>query len=79
MDEVEYLKLCDRESSLILQKIVCPYCGYVYDTYSSINIGISNDCEDEVETKCKKCKKDIIVHSIVTEYRLWTVKAKDGE
>ena len=77
MDEIEYNKLCDRESSLILQKIICPYCGYVYDDKSSIDIGISDDCEDEVEIKCKKCNKDIIVHSQVTEYRFWTVKAEE--
>lgn len=79
MNELEYIKLCEKESSLILQKIICPYCGYVYDIDSSCEIGISDDCEDDVEVKCKKCNKDIIVNSQVTQVRFWTTKAKDGE
>lgn len=77
IDELEYIKLCERESSLILQKIICPYCGYVYDEDSSMDIGISDDCEDKVEIKCKNCNKDIIVHSQVTVPRFWTVKAEE--
>lgn len=42
-------------------------------------IGISDDCEDCVEVKCKKCNKDIIVNSQVTQVRFWTTKVRDGE
>ena len=77
MNELEYIKLCKRESSLILQKIICPYCGYVYDIDTSIELGISDDCEDVVDIKCRKCNKDIIVNSQVTQVRFWTTKAKE--
>lgn len=76
MNELEYIKLCKKESSLILQKIICPYCGYIYDEDSSCDIGVSDDCEDAVEVKCKNCNKDIIVNSQVTQVLFWTTKAK---
>ena len=78
MNKLEYIKLCEKESSLILEKIICPYCGYVYDIESSCEIGISDDCEDTVKAKCKKCNKDIIVNSQVTRFRFWTTKAKEA-
>ena len=38
---------------------------------------LSDDCEDEVIITCKKCKNKMIVHSIVTEFRLWTNKYEE--
>lgn len=40
MNELDYLKLCRKESSLILQKVICPYCGYVHNRIESIGMGI---------------------------------------
>ncbi len=79
MNEIEYIELCKKESNLILQKIICPYCGHIYNETESINIGIGWDCEDQIKTKCRNCQKDIIVNSNVVEVRFWTTKAKDGE
>lgn len=74
MDKFEYQKLCKKESCLILQKIICPYCGYVYSEEKSISLGVGDDCQDETIIACENCNKKIKVHSDVTQYRLWTVK-----
>ena len=50
---------------------------YVCDIDTSIELGISDDCEDVVDIKCRKCNKDIIVNSQVTQVRFWTTKAKE--
>lgn len=73
-DKFQYLKLCKKESSLILQKIICPYCGYIYGDKESIEYGVGYDCEDEVVITCEKCGKKIEVHSNCTECRFWTKK-----
>lgn len=68
IDKYTYQRICNRNSNKILQRIICPYCGIVYS---------HNDCEDEVTINCKQCKNKIVVHSIVTEPRLWTTKYKE--
>lgn len=78
IDDITYLGLCKKESSLILQKIICPYCGYVYNFDDSITYGMSDDCEDEVVINCLKCNKKIKVHSKIVEPRFWAVKVKEN-
>ena len=77
IDKYTYRLICDRNSDKILQRIICPYCGTVYSHNESIDLGISDDCEDEVVINCKQCKNKIVVHSIVTEPRFWTTKYKE--
>lgn len=77
--KLSYEKLCEKESSLILQKIICPYCHHVYSIDESIEISIMHDCEDEKIINCENCNKKIKVISWVTVYRLATQKAKEGE
>ena len=78
IDDITYLDLCKKESSLILQKIICPYCGYVYSFDDSITYGMGDDCEDERIVNCLKCNKKIKVHSKIVEPRFWTMKVKDN-
>lgn len=75
MNKFEYQELCKKESNLTLDKIICPYCGYIYDTEKSIEYGVGYDCEDEIVITCEKCGKKIKVHSNCTIVRFWTVKA----
>lgn len=76
--KLSYIKLCEKESTLILQKIICPYCHYVYSIDESINIGIMKDCEDEKIINCENCNEKIQVGSLATEYRLFTRKVEEG-
>lgn len=77
--KLSYEKLCEKESSRILQKIICPYCHHIYSKDESIDIGIMKDCEDEKIINCENCNKKIKVMSWVTEYRLSTQKAEEGK
>lgn len=74
IDEITYRKLCDKYSTRILQRIICPYCGFVYSKEESIDIGIMNDCEDTGIIICKKCNHEFLVNSWVTEYRFSSSK-----
>ena len=77
LDKHTYLRICDRNSDKILQRIICPYCGIVYSHAESIDLGVSDNCEDEVIINCKHCNNKIVVHSIVTEHRFWTTKYEE--
>lgn len=76
MNKAEYIKLCNKHSTLILQRIICPYCGYVYDKDKSIEYGIGYNCEDTLIISCLKCNKKIEVNSTVVEPRFYTCKAE---
>ena len=77
IDNSTYKKLCDKYSSQILQRVICPYCGFVYSSDDSIDLGMGSDCEDEVITVCMNCNNKIIIHSAVVEPRFWTTKYEE--
>lgn len=77
IDEIKYSKLCKKYSTLILERIICPYCGYVYSSRDSIEYGVGSDCEDEVVINCLKCNKKIKVNSNCTGIRFWAEKADE--
>lgn len=72
MKETDYDELCNKYSNKILQRIICPNCGYVYSDEESIDLGVSSDCEDEVYIDCKKCGTRLKVDSWCTEVRFST-------
>ena len=75
LDEYEYKKLCDKNSDMLLRKIICPCCGHVYSTNSSIDIAFSGDCEDTIRFNCEKCGEELVVKVWATEYRVATQRA----
>lgn len=77
LNKYEYMKLCDKNSEMFLQKIICPYCGHVYSTKGSIEIAFSGDCEDTIRFNCEKCGEDLVVKVWATEYRVSTQAADD--
>ncbi len=79
LNEYEYKKLCDENSEMLLQKIICPYCGHIYSTKSSIDIAFSGDCEDTIRFNCEKCGEELVVKVWATEYRVSTQRACDHD
>lgn len=77
LDKYEYQKLCDRNSEMLLKKIICPCCGHVYSTEGSIDIAFSGDCEDTIRFNCEKCGEKLVVKVRATEYRVSTQRAGD--
>ena len=78
LNKYEYMKLCDKNSEMFLQKIICPYCGHVYSTKGSIEIAFSSDCEDTIRFNCEKCGEELVVKVWATEYRVSTQAADDS-
>ena len=79
MDKLTYDKKCKKYSNRILQRIICPKCGYVYSVEESINLGMGDDCEDVVYINCKKCNTKLRVDSWFTEIRFLTRLSKEQE
>lgn len=79
LNEYEYTKLCDENSEMLLKKIICPCCGHVYSTKSSIDIAFSGDCEDTIRFNCEKCGEELVVKVWATEYRVGTQRACDHD
>ena len=77
LNEYEYKKLCDENSVMLLQKIICPCCGHVYSTKGSIDVAFSGDCEDTIRFNCEKCGEELVVKVWATEYRVFTQAADD--
>lgn len=77
LDKYEYQKLCDRNSEMLLKKIICPCCGHVYSTKSSIDIAFSGDCEDTIRFSCEECGEELVVKVWATEYRVSTQRVGD--
>lgn len=77
MDKLSYDKKCKKYSNRILQRIICPKCGYVYSVEESINLGMGDDCEDVVYINCKKCNAELRVDSWFTEIRFLTRLSKE--
>ena len=79
LNEYEYKKLCDENSERLLQKIICPCCGHVYSTKSSIDIAFDGDCEDTIRFNCEECGEELVVKVWATEYRVSTQAADDHD
>ena len=77
LNEYEYKKLCDENSEMLLQKIICPCCGHIYSKKGSIDIALGDDCEDTIRFNCEKCGEDLVVKVWATEYRVSTQTADD--
>ena len=77
LNKYEYMKLCDENSEMFLQKIICPCCGHVYSTKDSIDIAFSGDCEDTIRFNCEECGEELVVKVWATEYRVATQRACD--
>lgn len=77
LNKYEYMKLCDENSEMLLKKIICPCCGHVYSTKSSIDIAFSGDCEDTIRFNCEECGEELVVKVWATEYRVSTQAADD--
>ena len=79
MDSYEYQQLCDKHSEKLLQFIICPYCGHIYDKKASIDIIFSGDCEDSIRFNCENCGGDLVAKVWCTEYRVSVDKASNYE
>ena len=79
MNSYEYKKLCDKHSEKLLQRIICPYCGHIYDKKASIDIIFSGDCEDTIRFNCEDCGEELVAKVWCTEYRVIVDKASNYE
>ena len=77
MDRYEYQQLCDKYSEKLLQRVICPCCGHVYNEKASIDIIFSGDCEDSIRFNCEHCGGDLVAKVWCTEYRVSTSTASD--